>query len=156
MRHGKVISVLKWPFHSYVFESVSSPTSLCYNMMRPVTRLPRATSAIRVLHNRYSVIPSSPYGAAKGQRYRLSSTPQRFASSTTGKVPPPPQGPSSTIPEGNSRLPGSTGGKQKKSRLYRFTRFTLISGALVWTGVELDKRYNSAAVTRSIRTGWMG
>jgi hypothetical protein len=151
-----VISVLRWPFHSYVFESVSSPTSLCYNMMRPVTRLPRATSAIRVLHNRYSVILSSPYGAAKGQRYRLSSTPQRFASSTTGKVPPPPQRPSSTIPEGNSRLPGSTGGKQKKSRLYRFTRFTLISGALVWTGVELDKRYNSAAVTRSIRTGWMG
>lgn len=62
----------------------------------------------------------------------------------------------SDAPSNKDTSANNGGARHKKSRLFRFSRFSLISGAVVWAGVEADKRYNSAAVTRSIRTGWMG
>lgn len=46
--------------------------------------------------------------------------------------------------------------RQRRSRTFRFARAFVVLGLATYAGLELDQRFNAAAVTRSLRTGWMG
>lgn len=123
-----------------LFHTAFMMSRVCFPMSRmAATRLPTA-QALR------------PFGAS-GVVARHST--HRYASSTRDTSPN--AEPSASTTRSTQDGPSSNGeANPKRSRLYRFSRFALISGSVIWAGVELDKRYNSAAITRSIRTGWMG
>ncbi|GHJ89785.1 hypothetical protein NliqN6_6187 [Naganishia liquefaciens] len=113
-------------------------------LLRARVPLPSIHSAL----NRHAS-PSTAYPAFKNahgptQPQRYASSVERNAAKTLNELPK------------KDASPSNESANQKKSRFSRFSRFALVSGVVVWVGVEVDKRYNSAAITRSIRTGWMG
>ena len=129
---------------SLPYSTIERAMSSRITLLRARVPLPSIHSAL----NRHAS-PSTAYPAFKNahgptQPQRYASSVERNAAKTLNELPK------------KDASPSNESANQKKSRFSRFSRFALVSGVVVWVGVEVDKRYNSAAITRSIRTGWMG